>query len=346
MDQPNIECFGLTTLDSWPTVQTFPVEAGDYTFLKKLGKGAFSRVYRGAHTTYDAIALKVFRTGSAYAKCARTEASILLQLSDSNPKSNIIKCFGICSINRHPAICLELGICDLYQHQKCVLDGEKPPDSMFPLTALAPHVLSALVVLESNRIVHRDLKPENILIVNRGGSLVAVVSDFGSAVRKPQSLTKDGYVMSAWYRSPEAYAKGLSCIAGDMWSFACILFEYAFGTPLFPVETSRRTLAQEHTALYRTHTHFLGEAPADYLHKSSPLPLHKIASYTLSVRDLKALNQASELMTRLPDVAELLHLILQWDPDARVTPIDALAIARTWDRLEPAPHAAHERPDY
>ena len=345
MHQPNIECPVLTTHKSWPTIptlRTVPAHAGDYTILSKLGKGAFSRVFRGTHTTHNNVALKIFRTGSAYAKCACTEASILLELSES---THIIKCFDICSISDHLTICLELAICDLYQHQRCVFEGGKSPNSMFPLITLAQHILSALVVLESNCIVHRDLKPENILIVNRGGTLVAVISDFGSAIRQEQSWIKDGYVMSVWYRSPEAYAEGRSCIAGDMWSFACILFEYAFGAPLFPVETSHRTLMHEHTALYLAHTHFLGEAPADYIHQASPLP-HKIADYTLRDRDLRALNRAFELMMKLPDVTELLHLILQWDPDTRVTPTDALAIAQTWDQLEPTPLAAHERPSY
>ena len=152
--------------------------------------------------------------------------------------------------------------------------------------------------------------------------------------------------MSAWYRSPEAYADGLSCIAGDMWSFACILFEYAFGTPLFPIKTARQTLLQEHTALYNTHIYFIGDAPTDYLHESSPLSPDKLIDYKLDTHDIQGLDQARELLKASPNISELIHLILLWDPVSRITPTDALAIAQTWDTLESVPRAAHQRPPY
>ena len=310
-----------------------------------IGDGVYSRVYQAVTvSTSCSVALKVFRDTKSYAKCARTEASILRELGRNTSDSYIVQFYGLCALGKHVTIVLELGTGDLYHHQKNVLDGLTPSEQLFPLTKLTTDVLSGLVTLDSHSIVHRDMKPENILLVNRGGVAAAVISDFGSATRRRQSWAVDGYVMSPWYRSPEIYADGLSCAAGDMWSFGCIVFEYAFGVPLFPVTRSRYSLPKEQTMLYRAHEHFMGESPSDYLHHTSPLPPHDVTDDQLKPRHLEDLDRTSTLLAGSPVIAELLQMIFLWDPAERITPVDALAIARTWDQHEPVPLAALSRP--
>ena len=94
--------------------------------------------------------------------------------------------------------------------------------------------------MHSVKVAHRDLKPSNVLL---DGRCRVYLADFGLA-RKLESPTESTdlndacgateYVVTRWYRAPEAL---LSCPYGlsiDIWSLGCIFAEIINRTPLFP----------------------------------------------------------------------------------------------------------------
>jgi serine/threonine protein kinase len=70
-------------------------------------------------------------------------------------------------------------------------------------------VLSALKYLHERGVVHRDLKPENILLVDRSGSDVVRLCDFGTAACVADPPQRGGNILATYeYVAPEVLRKG------------------------------------------------------------------------------------------------------------------------------------------
>jgi serine/threonine protein kinase len=90
-------------------------------------------------------------------------------------------------------------------------------------------------------IIHRDLKPENLL-VDRTNKVV--ISDFGLSRLKSKTMGKTAYVSTWNYMPPEKMKspeennfesdEGVD-EAGDVYSFAIIMFEVITLLPVFPL---------------------------------------------------------------------------------------------------------------
>lgn len=104
----------------------------------------------------------------------------------------------------------------------------------------AHSVLQCLDALCKNRIIHCDLKPENILLKQQGRSGIKVI-DFGSSCYEHQRIYT--YIQSRFYRAPEVIVGAKYGMPIDMWSLGCILAELLTGYPLFPGEEEGDQLA-------------------------------------------------------------------------------------------------------
>ena len=97
----------------------------------------------------------------------------------------------------------------------------------------AIQLLYSLKFLKENDVIHCDLKPENILLKDPSKSGIKII-DFGSSCFQDERVYT--YIQSRFYRAPEIIL-GIPytpCI--DMWSFGCIMAEFAMGYPIFPGE--------------------------------------------------------------------------------------------------------------
>uniref|UniRef100_A0A2P2I227 3-phosphoinositide-dependent protein kinase 1 n=1 Tax=Hirondellea gigas TaxID=1518452 RepID=A0A2P2I227_9CRUS len=98
-------------------------------------------------------------------------------------------------------------------------------------------IVRALEHLHALNIVHRDLKPENILLDE---NMHIKISDFGSA-RILEKVENDGigvlrassFVGTAQYVSPEVLHEKQVCLASDLWSLGCIIYQIVSGLPPF-----------------------------------------------------------------------------------------------------------------
>lgn len=90
----------------------------------------------------------------------------------------------------------------------------------------------ALEFLEKIQLMHRDLKPDNILVNVNTNRLV--LADFGSAKFVKEGQPNTTYVCTRFYRAPcLILGRDMYSTSIDIWSFGCILAEFAYGGPLF-----------------------------------------------------------------------------------------------------------------
>jgi serine/threonine protein kinase len=100
------------------------------------------------------------------------------------------------------------------------------------MNAMMGQLASALDHLEQINLMHRDLKPDNILVnvdTNR-----VVLADFGSAKFIEEGQPNVTYVCTRFYRAPcLILGRDIYSTSVDIWSFGCVLAEFAYGSPLF-----------------------------------------------------------------------------------------------------------------
>lgn len=114
------------------------------------------------------------------------------------------------------------------------------------MTSLMGQLARALGHLEKLGLIHRDMKPDNVLVDVQTDRLV--LCDFGSAKfaeRGSGSAPSATYVCTRFYRSPELIlGRDLYSTSVDIWSFGCIVAEFAYGGPLFTGDTQVEVMSR------------------------------------------------------------------------------------------------------
>ncbi|BES95211.1 Protein tyrosine kinase [Nesidiocoris tenuis] len=176
-------------------------------------------------------------------------------------------------------------------------------------------ILRGLKYLHSARILHRDIKPGNLLV---NSNCVLKICDFGLArVEEPDKHIKmTQEVVTQYYRAPEILmgARHYSA-AVDVWSVGCI-----FGELL-----GRRILFQAQSPVLQLEliTDLLGTPSLeDMRHACDAAKSHMLRNRTKRPA-LSALYTLSALATH--EAVHLLCQMLVFDPDKRISVVDALA---------------------
>jgi dual specificity tyrosine-phosphorylation-regulated kinase 2/3/4 len=183
-------------------------------------------------------------------------------------------------------------------------------------------ILQCLRVLRRHRVIHCDLKPENVLLREKEGNSVKVI-DFGSSCYESQQVHT--YIQSRYYRAPEVILNSGYTPAIDMWSLGCMVAEFYNGHPLFPGGDEKEQLMYQMEALgippdemlargWRTAVFFDSTSNPRFL-TDRKMVRHEPGSKTLV-----------SLLGGSPDatMVSFLEACLQWNPEERMTPADAL----------------------
>jgi glycogen synthase kinase 3 beta len=170
----------------------------------------------------------------------------------------------------------------------------------------------ALAYLHALGICHRDIKPQNLLV--DGKTHVLKFCDFGSAKRLIAGEPNVAYICSRYYRAPELIfgASDYTCSI-DIWSMGCVMAEMILGQPLFPGESGVDQLV----AIIKV----LGTPTREQLMAMNP-------NYTeFKFPQIKPHPWYKVFRTRTsPDAIDLVSQLLQYDPEARVRPMEACCV--------------------
>ncbi|XP_050339270.1 putative dual specificity tyrosine-phosphorylation-regulated kinase 3 homolog isoform X4 [Bactrocera neohumeralis] len=309
-----------------------------YEMLKVIGKGSFGQVIKAYdHKTHEHVALKMVRNEKRFHRQAQEEIRILhhLRRQDRYNTMNIIHMFDYFTFRNHMCITFELLNINLYELIK--KNGFKG-FSLQLVRKFAHSLLQCLDALYRNEIIHCDMKPENVLLKQQGRSGIKVI-DFGSSCYESQRVYT--YIQSRFYRAPEVI---LGCKYGraiDMWSFGCILAELLSGHALFPGENESDQLACIIEVLGIPNKNLLvcaKRAKAFFNPKGYPryCTIRTMPDGTIvltggqsrrgKIRGPPSSKSLSNVLDGCKDALFLnfIRSCLEWDPQKRITPAEAL----------------------
>jgi len=158
-------------------------------------------------------------------------------------------------------------------------------------------------------ICHRDIKPQNLLV--DGKSHVLKFCDFGSAKRLISGEPNVAYICSRYYRAPELiFGASDYTTSIDIWSMGCVMAEMILGQPLFPGESGVDQLVEI--------IKVLGTPTREQLMAMNP-------NYTeFKFPQIKSHPWFKVFRSRTsPDAIDLVSQLLQYDPEARLRPMEA-----------------------
>jgi serine/threonine-protein kinase ULK/ATG1 len=184
---------------------------------KKIGKGAFSKVYKGFNIDTDTtVAIKCIEKDTILNKLKNRLKSEIKLHSDFDHK-NIIKLYDFIEDNDFYYIILEY--CshgDLHKYIKYnKLNSQQAQN-------YSRQLADGLKYLRSKNIVHRDLKPHNILITE---SFVIKITDFNFARELWDQQLAETLCGSPLYMAPEIIETNSYTNKSDLWSVGMIIYE-------------------------------------------------------------------------------------------------------------------------
>ncbi|KAI9354067.1 hypothetical protein DFJ73DRAFT_959064 [Zopfochytrium polystomum] len=322
-----------------------------YEIKSLLGKGSFGQVARCYdHKTKTFVALKVIRNKKRFEKQGVVEVKVLdkIRREDVDDTYNAVHMKDSFYFRHHLCITFELLGSNLYEWVKA---GQFRGVHSGVIKRFAVQIVECMVLMSKFKIVHCDLKPENILLRDpsfthpdrcdtiqsttdsRAGRVPADFDpsqsfyeikaiDFGSSCFEAEKIYT--YVQSRFYRSPEVILGISYTVAIDMWSLGCILAELFIGYPLFPGENEQEQLS--------CIMEVKGVPPEDLIERGSRRKLFFESNgnprpYTNSKgkkRKPGAKTLAGVLRYADPVFLDFLERCLEWDPEKRLVPEEAI----------------------
>jgi len=184
--------------------------------------------------------------------------------------------------------------------------------SMIIVKLYAYQMLRSLHYIHALGICHRDIKPQNVLVDPANHSLK--LCDFGSAKKLIKGEPNVAYICSRYYRAPELIFGATDYnYAIDVWSTGCVIAETVLTTPLFPGESAVDQLVEVIKILGTpTKNQILAMNPE---YNDFRFPIIKAYPWAKVFKSKTVPN----------DFLDLLSKILIYEPNQRLTPLQALA---------------------
>ncbi|KAI8842727.1 dual specificity tyrosine-phosphorylation-regulated kinase 4-like protein, partial [Chytriomyces cf. hyalinus JEL632] len=290
-----------------------------YELISILGKGSFGQVAKCFdHRTKTIVALKVIKNKKRFEKQGVVEVKVLdrLRKEDKSKTHHLVHMLDSFYFRGHLCITFELLGNSLYDWVKA---GGFRGVHVGVLQSLTVQLLKCLSLLHRIKAVHCDLKPES-------PRYTVKVIDFGSSCYEHERIYT--YVQSRFYRSPEVLLGIDYTSAIDMWSLGCILAELHTGYPLFPGENEQEQLSciMELKGIPPPHIVAQGSRRKYHFEQSTgnprPVTNSKGKKRRPGTRSLSAAVRSTDAV-----FLDFLDKCLEWDPERRLTPEQALGHA-------------------
>merc|ERR1712050_399501 len=200
----------------------------DYEFIKEIGSGAFSKVYKARH--------KLSKTLRCVKKLSKKDLT-------EEEKDKLVEEVSILKKLDHPNI---VKVLEFYQNDKYFfivtefLDGGELFDRIMECqsfseemaSTIMEQILSAVVYLHKHGFIHRDLKPENIIFETKDPKSKIKVIDFGTSCHYEKGSKLKKKLGTPYYIAPEVLKRNYDekC---DVWSSGVIMYILLCGYPPF-----------------------------------------------------------------------------------------------------------------
>ena len=198
-------------------------EVGNYEiFKKRIGKGAFSTVYKGYNKrSKEIVAIKEISldTLNKYEKSIKRETDIMRQLNHPY----IIKLYDTIIDENTENVYLVMEYFEKGDLAKYL--NKRPLKEKYALKYLK-QISEAIKYLLERNIIHRDLKPNNILMTKAGNIRI---SDFGFARYFENEYLLQTICGSPLYMAPEIIKNKKYDYKSDLWSIGVIFYEMLIG---------------------------------------------------------------------------------------------------------------------
>jgi serine/threonine protein kinase len=189
----------------------------------RIGKGAFSIVYKGYNQHNKAVAIKkVFLEKKKDTKLFIKEFKILRKLNHIN----IIKVHDVIIEDKNTVYLVldyfSKGDLSKYLNNRALKEKFAQNYSI--------QLKNGMQYLFEQNIIHRDLKPQNILVSNDN---TLKICDFGFARHFDNNIMLGTICGSPLYMAPEIMNKNKYNSKVDLWSLGIIIYEMLFGVVPF-----------------------------------------------------------------------------------------------------------------
>ena len=202
-------------------------QVGNYIiFRKRIGKGAFSNIYRGYHQySKEMVAIKEIslETLNKYEKALRRETQIMKQLNHLN----VVRLIESIVDEKTENVYL---IMEYYERGDFSRFLKKRPLKEKYAVKYLKQIANGMEYLLSHKIIHRDLKPQNILVSDAG---ILKITDFGFARYFDNDILIQTICGSPMYMAPEIMKNKKYDFKSDLWSIGIIFFEMLTGRTPF-----------------------------------------------------------------------------------------------------------------
>ena len=299
------------------------------TLAQCIGKGTFGKVYSASIGTQTfAVKRVVLAPGFIDRELA------ILQLLMQHPHPNTVALRGAYR-EQDAGDTVHFYIMDLFPMTLADLlemSRQRGRSSQSKTKLFSYQLLRAVGHIHGLGIAHRDIKPQNALINLTTG--VLVLADFGSAKLLHGNDTHTSYISSRFYRAPECMLENehYTC-AIDLWAVGCVIAEMQALRPLF---LGTDTVDQ----LYLMFKSMGTPTEEDFQQLKPGLEPEVIDRMLRTPNTRRCWHRLLKTSTS-ENYNRLLDGLLQWNPNARLLPLKALALPYfdTIRRLSPSQQA-------
>lgn len=202
----------------------------EFYFIKKLGKGAFSRVYLVRHKNGKKYALKHIQYNSLH-KTDKNNVQNEIKIHKRITHPNIVQFYNYFFDNGDLFLVLEY--CKDGNLFQTIHDSEKKL-SKSKIEKIFKQIVNGIDYLHKNKIILRDLKPENIVLDGEKAKLC----DFGWAVEIDNFSWRKKQAGTFAYMSPESILGKIQGYSSDIWSLGVLLYEMKTKEEVFEEKNS------------------------------------------------------------------------------------------------------------
>nr|CAA50212.1 protein kinase [Drosophila melanogaster] len=300
----------ITTVVATPGQGTDRVQEVSYTDTKVIGNGSFGVVFQAKLCdTGELVAIKKVLQDRRF---KNRELQIMRKLEHCN----IVKLlyFFYSSGEKRDEVFLNLVLEYIPETVYKVARQYAKTKQTIPINFIRLYMYQlfrSLAYIHSLGICHRDIKPQNLLLDPE--TAVLKLRDFGSAKQLLHGEPNVSYICSRYYRAPELIFGAINYTTKiDVWSAGCVLAELLLGQPIFPGDSGVDQLVEV--------IKVLGTPTREQIREMNP-------NYTeFKFPQIKSHPWQKVFRIRTPTEAiNLVSLLLEYTPSARITPLKACA---------------------